>query len=182
MIFILLAALVSLQTHSFAGSAHDPLPTVSQVDLGRYMGVWHQIANIPIRFQKNCNTDVTATYTLREDGKVTVENECTNQKGTRKYIKGVATVKNTQTNAQLDVRFFWFSPKSKEGNYYIIDLDKNYEHVMVGEPRRKFLWILARQPSLSKATYDRLLSKAQSLGYDTSRLALSAELRDTQGL
>jgi apolipoprotein D and lipocalin family protein len=70
------------------------------------------------------------------------------------------------TNAKLKVSFFW--PFS--GDYWILDLGPNYEYAMVGEPGRKYLWILSRQPNLDEETYLKLAMKARLLGFDTSRL------------
>ncbi len=151
----------------------EPLTTVSSVDLRQYMGKWYQIAYFPTRFQKNCEQNVSATYTLLEDSSVRVENECFKNNGTRKSIKGVARVVNPETNAQLKVKFFWFAPA---GDYWIIDLGQNYEYAVVSEPKRRFLWILARNPNLSRELYASLLSKIAAKGLDASRVKLTSEL------
>ena len=144
----------------------DPLPVCEKVDLKRYIGKWHEIARLPMFFQRNCVSDVTADYSLRPDGKIGVLNQCRQKDGTLSTASGTARVVEQSTNAKLKVSFFW--PFS--GNYWILELGPNYEYAMVGEPRRKFLWILSRQPNLNEETYLRLVTKAKLLGYDTSRL------------
>jgi apolipoprotein D and lipocalin family protein len=149
-----------------------PLRTVEKVDLSRYVGKWHEIARFPNRFQEGCR-DTTATYSLREDGKIRVVNEC--KKGTEiDRAEGVAEVVDTETWAKLRVNFVpewirWIGVGW--GNYWIIDLGENYEYAVVSEPSREYLWILAREPRLSRATFDGILSRLKAQGFqDLSEL------------
>jgi apolipoprotein D and lipocalin family protein len=144
----------------------DSLPVFEKVDLNRYIGKWHEIARLPMFFQRNCVSDVTADYSLKPDGRIGVLNQCRQKDGTLSTARGTARVVDQSTNAKLKVSFFW--PFS--GDYWILDLGPNYEYAMVGEPRRKYLWILSRQPNLDEETYLKLVMKARLLGFDTSRL------------
>ncbi|MFN8670522.1 MAG: lipocalin family protein [Candidatus Sericytochromatia bacterium] len=143
-----------------------PLETVSNVDVKKYMGKWYEIANIPFEQQKDC-VATSATYTLRDDGKVDVFNECREKtlNGNLKNIKAIARIVDTKTNAKLKVNFFFII----EGDYWVIDLDENYNYAVVGEPSRKFSWILSRTPSLDENTYKKIINKLEKNGYDTSK-------------
>jgi apolipoprotein D and lipocalin family protein len=146
----------------------NPLQTVAKVDLNRYLGVWYEIATIPQRFQKGC-TGVTATYSLRKDGKIDVLNECHKDSlnGRYKSIHGKAWVADQQTNAKLKVQFFW--PFS--GDYWIIELDSNYQYAVVGHPNRNYLWILCRTPKMDEGVYNGLLNRIRDVhGYDIGRI------------
>ena len=89
--FVLGATLLSAtQLRSEVGSA--PLRTVEHVDLSRYAGKWYEIARFPNRFQRNCQSDTTATYTLRDDGNVQVVNACLEKNGKTKTARGIAKV------------------------------------------------------------------------------------------
>jgi apolipoprotein D and lipocalin family protein len=144
------------------------LPTVASVDLSRYAGTWYEIARLPMWFQRHC-VDSKATYSSRPDGAVGVRNECVTDTGGLEQAEGVATVVDAKTNARLTVVFDnWFARlfgSSREGNYWILDLDPEYRTAMVGTPDRRFLWILSRTPQLDEATYRRLVERAQQLGY-----------------
>jgi apolipoprotein D and lipocalin family protein len=146
--------------------AADPLPVFSRVDLNRYIGKWHEIARLPMFFQRNCVSDITAEYSLKPDGKIQVLNQCREKDGKLSKATGTARVVDPSTNAKLKVSFFW--PFS--GDYWILDLGPDYEYAMVGEPSRKYLWILSRQPDLDEGIYRKLVEKAKLLGFDTSRL------------
>lgn len=151
---------------SFAADLGE-LQTVNHVDLNKYMGKWYEIARLPNWFEKNC-TAVTATYNLRDDGKVDVINAChlKTVDGKFKQSKGKAWVVDKTTNAKLKVSFFW----PFAGKYWIIDLGSNYEYAVVGHPNRDYLWILSRQPHMSDELYNQLITRIQAQGYDLTSL------------
>jgi apolipoprotein D and lipocalin family protein len=79
---------------------------------------------------------------------------------------GVAWIPDKKYPAKLKVQFFW--PFS--GDYWIIDLDKEYKYVLVGGPSAKYLWILAREKRMDDSTYNMLLQKAVENGYDVKTI------------
>ncbi len=153
-----------------AGCAASPAPlaTVASVDLERYAGRWYEIASFPQRFQRGC-VATTATYSLRGDGRIRVQNECRDESfdGELRRIEGVAWVAKPESgNAKLQVQFFW----PFRGDYWIIELDRDYRVAVVGNPSREYLWILSRTPTLDETLYRELLSRVEAQGFDTSRL------------
>jgi len=161
--YLLLFCLMTL----FGCRSAAPLHTIEQLDVKRYSGTWYEIARITHRFERGLEK-VSATYTLRSDGKITVLNQgC---KGTDpeviKTAKGVAWIPDPSKPAQLKVTFFW----PFTGNYWIIDLDTNYQHALIGDPSRKYLWILSRTKTMDAATYKRLTDIATKAGFDISKL------------
>lgn len=150
-----------------------PLTTVQSVDLNRYAGTWHEIARLPMWFQRHC-VDSKAVYTSRQDGAISVHNQCVTDTGGLDQADGVATVVDPRTNARLTVVFDNFFARvfgsAREGNYWIIELDPDYQVAMVGTPDRRFLWILSRKPVLDNPTYQRYLARAQELGFPVSDL------------
>jgi len=147
-----------------------PLETVADVDLQRYTGTWYEIARFPHRFQKDCYA-TRAVYTLREDGLIGVYNECRKgaADGPIKAVKGKARVVDKQTNAKLEVSFFW----PFWGDYWIIDLDPDYQWAVVGHPSRSYLWILSRQEKMEAEVLDGIRLRLQQQGYDLSQLLIS---------
>jgi apolipoprotein D and lipocalin family protein len=152
----------------FANAATDrPLQVVTAVDLARYGGKWYEIARLPNWFQRKCVSDTSATYTLREDGKITVVNECRTADGRATSVKGTARAAlKAGPNAKLKVTFFW----PFYGDYWIIDLDPEYRWAVVGEPDRKYLWILARESRIEDAVLDGILARVKAQGYDLANL------------
>ena len=153
---------------SFIAKA-EPVTTVPHVDLDRYLGTWYEIAHLPMFFQRHCVGDTTAQYGLREDGRISVLNRCRTAKGWQEAI-GRAKVMPGTGNAKLKVTFFW--PFS--GDYWIIGLDPEYRWALVGNPSRKYLWLLARTPSLSPDQLDMARQVALTQGYNLTGLLMTS--------
>jgi len=146
---------------------YNTLEVVPHVDLNRYLGNWYEIARLPARFQEGC-TDTTATYALSEDGSISVLNEC-RKNGKVKQAKGKAKVVDKNSGAKLKVTFFW----PFYGDYWIIDLGKDYDYAVVGTPSRKYLWILSRTPKMDTKLFSQLIESVKSKGFDVNRLIIA---------
>jgi apolipoprotein D and lipocalin family protein len=145
-------------------STLPPPDVVSRVDLNRYLGTWYEIASFPQRFQKGC-TDSRADYRLRDDGDIEVLNSCLRD-GKMDTAKGRAWVVDRATNARLKVSFFW----PFRGDYWIIDLGKEYEYAVVSAPSMKYLWILSRTPQMEEQRYQEIVGRLKDRGFDEARL------------
>jgi apolipoprotein D and lipocalin family protein len=150
----------------------QPLEVVESVDLERYLGLWYEIASYPMYFQRGC-TATTADYSARDDGLIEVVNRCRKGSldGKLKQAKGRAKVVDTETSAKLKVSFFgpfW-------GDYWIIDLDPDYQWAVVGGPKRKHLWILSRTPQMDEALYDEIVARLPAQGYDPNGLNMTEQ-------
>ena len=172
----LIIAFVAIWCMPMAGCActkkkMPPLETVPFVDMGRYSGLWYEIARYPNAFQKDC-VGSRATYSLRDDGKMSVLNECYDRSfdGRLRSAKGTAWIID-KTNAKLKVSFFW--PFS--GDYWIIDLGSDYEYAVIGHPKRTYLWILSRTKTMEEKVYDEILSHLKEKQYDTAKLIMTPQ-------
>jgi apolipoprotein D and lipocalin family protein len=142
---------------------YPQLQTVKNVNINKYLGTWYEIVRKPNRFEKDCK-NVTANYSkeidnIKENDKdkniIKVINKCT-KISTNKTSQALGEAYNIdKTNSKLKVSFFW----PFWGDYHIIILDKDYKYVVVGEPSREYLWILARQKKLDKNIVDNILKK-----------------------
>lgn len=150
-------------------SLASEVQSVNAVDLKLYSGVWYEIAALPSPFQPQNCTGTTATYTANTDGSIKVWNQCYQPTAagvdTLLRIEGRAVPVNA-ANSQLKVYFF--GPFG--GDYWIIDIDDNYQTALVGSPNHRFLWILHREPTLDTQTYEVLLKKAKAQGFDTQKM------------
>jgi len=171
---VALAVLAGCATSTTERLRLPPLETVERVELGRYLGTWYEIASFPQRFQRGC-TATAATYALRDDGRIDVLNSCRKESldGELATARGLARVVDRVTNARLEVSFF----RPFWGDYWIIDLGRDYEYAVVGHPSRDYLWILSRTPTLPEATYQGILERLQARGYETSRLVRTQQAR-----
>lgn len=159
----LLTILMTLLFVGCSSTPNKPLPTVKTVDINRYLGTWHEIARYEHSFEKGCS-NVNATYSLRDDGKIKVVNRCLKDGKVDEAIGKAYAV--DETNSKLKVSFFG----PFYGNYWILMLDEAYTYAVIGDPSREYLWILSRTPKLDKETLAHIINKLPTLGYDTQKL------------
>ena len=167
-LFVILFAGLGLVSCSSVPVQEDPpLEVVAHVDQKNYLGKWYEIARYPHSFEENCYA-VTADYKLEENGSIQVINRCREGglDGKLKEAIGTAYFVDSKTNAKLEVTFFW----PFYGDYWIVDLDENYQYAVVSEPKRQYLWILSRTPTMDPSLYDQLTAKLKKNGFDLSFL------------
>lgn len=169
----LLLILQVFMTAFVFGQDQAELKTVQNVDLKRYSGKWFEIARYPNKFQEKCVGNTTATYTIKENNKIEVLNECLEKDGKVDSAKGKAKIADEATNAKLEVRFapafLSFLPQVW-GDYWIIDLDENYNYAAIGDPKREYFWILSRKPEMNDATYQSILRRAEEKGFNPAKV------------
>lgn len=153
--------------------AIGPVTSVSNVDLNKYTGTWYEIAKYPNKFQKKCVGNTTATYTVKKPGRLSVVNRCLEKDGSMSNAKGAAKIADKNSNAKLKVRFapsFLSFLPFVWADYWIIDLDPNYQYAVVATPDRKYFWILSREQQISDTQYQQILKRAELQGFDPSRI------------
>ena len=172
-IFTLISGIAFLSMATLAYASDEKVQTVAKVDLNKYLGTWHEIARKPLYFQNKCDYNVTANYSLNENGRVKVDNKCFNKDGKLQQSIGEASVQNTPENSKLKVSFL---PKALRwlpvgrGDYWILKLDEDYQVALVGTPNKKYLWLLSRSPTLDPAIAAEFLDHAKNQGYNLSDL------------
>jgi apolipoprotein D and lipocalin family protein len=161
-------ALLLFLAFATACAQHGAPPrTVERLDLDRYLGTWYEIASFPTYFQRKC-VATQAIYSLRDDGRVRVENACRDktQSGDWNRIEGVAWPAEPGNFARLKVQFFW----PLRGDYWVLALDPEYRWALVGHPSRDYLWVLSRTRAIGESLYDEIVALARAQGYDVSKL------------
>ncbi|MFT3858931.1 MAG: lipocalin family protein [Aquabacterium sp.] len=176
------AALGALGTTPAVAAPLPALQAVPTVDLSRYQGLWYQIAYYPNTFQKQCVSHTTAQYAPAANNQITVTNSCKTADGSTSTAVGAARIKQPRllgvplgpgTPSKLEVRFAPAALSWIPGvwaNYWVIQLADDYRYAVVGEPTRKFLWILSRTPVLDPADRAQIEGTLQQQGYDPTKL------------
>jgi apolipoprotein D and lipocalin family protein len=164
--------------------AGDPVSTVKYVDLEKYSGLWYEIATIPQYFQRKCISETTANYEILPKGSVKVTNSCRTKKGELLSVEGRAKVVDKKTNAKLKVTFVKFINwiYAFGGNYWVIGLDSDYSYAVVGDPTRKYAWILSRTPVMDPEDLKDATRKLKDNGYDTCALLTSIQVGASERL
>ena len=163
--FPLLAALFAHSACQANNHLKVNTTTITQLDINRYMGKWYEIARYNHFFEKGM-THVYTEYSLQPDGKIKVINRGIKD-GKPKEIIGKGKQPSPKEHpGQLKVSFFlWFY-----SDYYILELDKDYQYALVGSSSSDYLWILSRTPQMPQVVLDNLLQKIVLRGYDLSKL------------
>jgi apolipoprotein D and lipocalin family protein len=162
---------ILLLMFSACGKNERPLDTVNQLDVEKYMGKWYEIERLPNSFEEGLKC-VTAEYTLLDDGKIEVLNSGVNEEsGELQSSKGIAKSANDEAPGELKVSFF----RPFYGDYFIMDLDDNYQYVLVGAPSREFLWVLSRTPHLDAQIVSSLKKKAERAGFPIDQMKVVAQ-------
>lgn len=145
-------------------AAVNPLP-VASVDIERYLGMWHEAARLPNRFERDC-VGATAEYRMRPDGLISVRNVCTRADGSTRDAMGRARRVGVGEEGKLKVSFFgpfW-------GDYWVLERAEDYSWSIVGEPSGRYLWVLTRAERTTpeeRATFE---ARLRALGYYVSAL------------
>lgn len=160
--------IAALMAYSYCQAKENVLintSTVRQLDVPRFMGKWYEIARYDHPFEKDM-THVTAEYSLEANGKIRVVNQGMKH-GTPKTAIGKAKQPDpTKYPGRLKVSFFlWFY-----SDYYVLELDKDYQYALIGSSSDNYLWILSRTPEISEPILNELLENLQKRGYDLSKL------------
>lgn len=146
-------------------------------EVERYLGLWHEIAVIPNRFQEDCAAATTATYGPAEDiVGITVLNSCLEEDGDRSTAEGRARFTGPSDEGALEVAFvsllgFWLWPLA--GDYVVFALDPEYRRAAIGHPSREYGWILAREERLEPEVLKAIAARFREAGYDTCTLLTS---------
>jgi apolipoprotein D and lipocalin family protein len=179
-------SLVHVQAQTLERSAaSQPTPasvpavvSIASLDVPRYMGTWYEIAKFPNKFQRKCARHTRAQYLAQGDRTVQVLNRCLTESGEEINALGLAKQIGPSTSPRLKVRFApaWLSWLPQVwGDYWVIDLDDDYQLAAVSEPSREYLWILSRTPTVDANTYNALLKRLSAQGFDLAKLERSPQ-------
>ena len=165
-------------------SATQPT-TVDSVDLDKYAGTWYEIGRLPMYFQRNCASDVTANYTEKADGSgIIVTNKCLDKDGSQIVAEGLAKPADA-TGSKLKVTFLptWIRwlPIGR-ADYWVLARDTDYQTALVGTPDKDYLWLLARSPNVTQQTYAKYRQIAQDQGYNLKEFTLTPHANQTVNL
>ncbi len=170
--------IVLLSLSAYGQEVDVSVKTIPSLDVQRYLGTWYEIAKYPNWFQKKCISNTKAVYSARADGSLKVLNSCKTAEGDVSEAEGTARQIGAKDSPKLEVRFApaWlaFIPLLW-GDYWVIDLDAQYQVAVVSDPRRQYLWVLSRTPQLDKKVYEDTLVRIQTQQFDVRKLELTPQ-------
>ena len=140
----------------------EPMQAVRYVDILKFMGDWHVLANIPT-FPERGAINPIERYSLNEDGTVDTRFSFISPKnGSESELKATGYIQTDSNNAIWGMQFIW----PIKADYRVVYLDPDYQTTIIGRNKRDYLWIMARDPNLPREVLERLVDMAVLLGYD----------------
>jgi len=161
-----IAASVILLLLSSLRSKEHHVEAVKPFDTDKYLGKWYEIARLDYTWERNLD-NVTATYSLRDDGNIKVDNKGYNLKK-EKWQRSIGKAKSADDPQAGNLKVSFFGPFYSE--YNVVALDKDYQYALVAGESTKYMWILSRQKTIPADIKEAYLKKAKSLGYNTDEL------------
>lgn len=137
-----------------------------KINLHKYSGKWYVIGTIPTRFDKNWDY-ITETYTIRKNGNIDIYTTYKKKGQTEKNelrSKGFPIAK--ENNVRWKIQFLW----PFKIDYLIEEIAEDYSYVVVGHPKKKFLYIMNRSGNMDNSLYAAIRERCKQKGYDVSRL------------
>lgn len=161
--------IVSIKSLLLAGSLGYPkaVEPVDEFELNKYLGKWYEIARLDHSFERNLE-QVSAEYSLREDGGVRVKNRGYSVKKNKwKEAIGKAYFVRKSDEGYLKVSFFG----PFYGSYVIFELDKtDYQYAFISGSNESYLWFLSRNPTVGNEIKQTFKNRAKELGFNTEEL------------
>ena len=168
--------LASLKVAAQTAATPAALPavaTIAALDVPRYMGTWYEIAKFPNRFQAKCVANTRAQYLAQTDGSLQVLNSCATADGSTIDALGKAIQVGPAISPKLQVRFApaWLSWLPMVwGDYWVIDLDADYQLAAVSDSKREYLWVLSRTPQVDPKAYAALINRLKAQYFEVHKL------------
>lgn len=152
----------------------DDIEPVSELDLEQYKGTWYEIARLDHSFERGLS-DVTAEYSLNQDGSVTVINRgYSSEEGGWQEADGHAVPVEDSTEGHLKVSFFG----PFYASYVVFWLDDEYQTAYVTGYNRDYLWLLSRTPDVEDDAIEQFREVAEDRGFELDELILVDQSRN----
>ncbi len=139
---------------------------VKNFDQAKYLGTWYEIARLDYKWEKNMD-HVTATYSLKENGTIKVDNKGFDVKKNKwKQSVGKAKPVKDATEGRLKVSFFG----PFYAGYNVVAIDKDYKYALVIGGSTDYMWILSREKTIPEEIKQQYTAKAKDLGVKINEL------------
>lgn len=180
----IISAVTIILIQGCAFTTRKPPKTATYIDKPRFLGRWYEIASVPSFYQAGCECTTGDYYEdvalLKNTTVIKVHNKCydSNQKHF-KSAHGTVWINPESKNTKLQIEFFW----PIKSDYWIIyaeprnpeDKTEPYQSTIIATPDYKYIWILARTPSVSLEKQKLLFNIAKSRGYNINKIKLTSQ-------
>lgn len=159
-------------------AAREPLPLVDRVDLNRFSGLWYVIESMPTPAEAGAH-NATERYAILENGTIDITFRFNRDgfDGSEKILKMTGWPVD-ESGAEWRVRPVW----PVQLDYLILELGDDYDYTVVGHPSKRYVWIMAREPSMSPDRLRGIRDRLARVGYDVGRIQAVPQERSRQSV
>lgn len=157
--------MVCLMSTGCAGSKNFN-KTVDYVDMDRFMTNWYVIAGRLTSLEDGAHNAVEKYKWNSEKNRIDIDFTFRKNSfdGKKKAIPQKGWIHNEKTNAHWKISPLW----PLKFNYLIIDLAEDYSWTVIGVPSQKWVWIMAKNWSMSDDELNMILKRLESMGYSAA--------------
>ncbi|AND70785.1 hypothetical protein ATSB10_33310 [Dyella thiooxydans] len=157
------------------------MKAVPQLDLARMLGRWHEMARLPSPQQHTTDRDIRLDLEEPEPGMLRMRRTSTEPNGNERIDdlqarRRFAMEEPGQFQRTAAPAWAQWLPSAWK-DLWVLANDPDFQWLMLGEPRRRELWILSRAPTMERQVLEALKSVARGLGYDLAPLVVSGRLQ-----
>ncbi|MWB95429.1 lipocalin [Flavobacterium sp. GA093] len=163
---VIVGAGIALMLYSCGATIPKGVTAVTNFDKAKYLGKWYEIARLDYKWEKDLN-NVTAEYSLNENGTIRVDNKGYNFKKD-KWEESIGKAKFVKDDNVGMLKVSFFGPFYS--GYNIVAVDENYKYALVAGDSLKNMWILSRETTIPESVKADFLIKAQEIGYTVTDL------------
>jgi len=146
---------------------YAPIPVAPNLDLERFMGQWYVIGSIQTLVDRNPYNAIEIYERAERGIDITYQFNAGEPNGELKTFKVNAMVDNPGINTDWQVTYFTWPFGA---DYRVLHIEPDYSVAVIGQPSRKYVWILARRKSIEDALYSDIILYLQDLGYDVAKI------------
>jgi len=163
---VLIGAGIAFALYSCGSMIPKKAVAVTNFDKAKYLGKWYEIARLDYKWERDLD-NVTAEYSLNENGTIKVDNKGYNVKKD-KWEESIGKAKFVKKDNIGMLKVSFFGPFYS--GYNVIAVDNDYKYALVAGESLKYMWILSREKTIPEGVKADFLIKAREIGYEVSDL------------
>jgi apolipoprotein D and lipocalin family protein len=139
---------------------------IPNLDLTSFISSWYEVAAFPVKAQKHCLSNALVLYALGDKrNSFQVVTSCQIKDDNPDYWNAQGKLGAAGDGRLKLSRWLIFHTR-----YWVIATGPSYEWMLVGNPNRKFLWILSKTATLEPAVLTQIEATASAAGFSTAKL------------
>lgn len=147
------------------------MAVAKKVDLDQFLGHWYEIARKPVVTERSSFKNIRLEYTLQSENHLNLELRYQTKEGRIGQFHADIKIVNAPDNSKFLIKYLpSIFRYLRKGHHWIMQIDPKGQVVLIGNPNRKSLWLLARSPQLDSSIVEEYLNIAKTAGFKLNDL------------